>query len=130
MGEECTWCGAEVEPDDGFRAYILSAASNTAAGPTGERRAVFCRLEHLIPWSIQGAHWDVDARVPAGEAEGDRFGGEADLSKHFERCSHCGAEIGDVTVLLVRHRGEHRVADAFCSTDHMLEWAKAGGRWQ
>ena len=31
--------------------------------------------------------------------------------------------------MLVRHRGEHRIADDFCSADHMLEWAKAGGRW-
>ena len=50
-GETCTWCGAEVEADDGFRAYE----------PAGERRAVFCRLEHLIPWSIQGAHWSPSA---------------------------------------------------------------------
>jgi hypothetical protein len=33
-------------------------------------------------------------------------------------------------VLLVRHRGEHRIADAFCGIDHVLAWAKAGGRWQ
>jgi hypothetical protein len=33
-------------------------------------------------------------------------------------------------VLLVRHRGEHRVADGFCSVDHLNEWAKAGGRWR
>jgi hypothetical protein len=36
----------------------------------------------------------------------------------------------DTHVLLVRHRGEHRVADGFCSVDHMTAWAKAGGRWQ
>ena len=48
MNERCTWCGTEVEPDDGFRAYE----------PAGERRAVFCRLEHVVPWAIQGAHWD------------------------------------------------------------------------
>jgi hypothetical protein len=120
MGEECTWCGAEVDADDGFRAYE----------PAGERRAVFCRLEHLIPWAIQGAHWDAgDARVPAGEAEGEPLYGEADMHVPTE-CSHCGADLGDVHVLLVRHRGEHRVADAFCSVDHMQEWAKAGGRWQ
>jgi hypothetical protein len=34
-----------------------------------------------------------------------------------------------VRVVLVRHRGEHRIPDAFCSPDHMSEWAKAGGRW-
>ena len=33
MNEQCTWCGVEVEPDDGFRAYE----------PAGERRATFCR---------------------------------------------------------------------------------------
>jgi hypothetical protein len=33
-------------------------------------------------------------------------------------------------VLLIRHRGEHRIADAFCGADHLLEWAKAGGRWR
>jgi hypothetical protein len=119
MGEECTWCGAEVESDDGFRAYE----------PAGERRAVFCRLEHLIPWSIQGAHWNaVDVRALR---RSDPSGGwPAILDEGAVRCSHCGADLSDVHVLLVRHRGEHRVADAFCSTDHMLEWAKAGGRWQ
>jgi hypothetical protein len=30
----------------------------------------------------------------------------------------------------MRHRAEHRIADAFCSVDHLLEWAKAGGRWR
>ena len=109
MTEVCTWCGAEVEPDDGFRAYE----------PGSERRAVFCRLEHVIPWAIQDGGWD--------EAASD---GEAGLSERPDRCSHCDAELGEVHVLLVRHRGEHRVADAFCSVDHLNEWAKAGGRWQ
>ena len=62
MNETCTWCGAEVEADDGFRAYE----------PAGERRAAFCRLEHLIPWSIQGAPlggWGVTRGRSAGEAE-------------------------------------------------------------
>ena len=45
MAEVCTWCGAEVEAGDGFRAYE----------PAGERRAVFCRLEHVVPWAIQDA---------------------------------------------------------------------------
>ena len=119
MNEPCTWCGAEVEPDDGFRAYLLSAATNTAAGSAGERRAVFCRLEHLIPWSIQGAHWD-----PGEMSE------PPSLDEGATSCSHCDAELTEAHVLLVRHRGEHRVADAFCSVDHMTEWAKAGGRWQ
>ena len=43
----CTWCGTPVAPDAGYR----------AAEPAGERRAVFCRLEHVVPWVIQGADW-------------------------------------------------------------------------
>jgi hypothetical protein len=107
--ESCSWCGVEVEHDDGYRAYE----------PAGERRAVFCRLEHLIPWSIQDAHWEAGS-----------FTEPPALDEGPLRCSHCDAELGAVHVLLVRHRGEHRVADAFCSVDHMAAWAKAGGRWQ
>jgi hypothetical protein len=44
-------------------------------------------------------------------------------------CAQCGTTLGDVRLLLVRHRGEHRIPDAFCSVDHMVEWAKSGGRW-
>ena len=107
--EACTWCGTEVEADDGFRAFE----------PAGERRAVFCRLEHVIPWAIQDAHWEAGAvDEPTGVAQS------------AERCSHCDAELTDTLVLLVRHRGEHRVADGFCSVDHLEAWAKAGGRWQ
>ena len=109
MSEKCTWCGAEVEADDGWRAYE----------PAGERRAVFCRLEHVVPWAIQGPHWE------AGEVDEPDNIDEPPLT-----CAHCGADLGDVHVLLVRHRGEHRVADDFCSVEHMNEWAKAGGRWQ
>lgn len=109
MPEACTWCGVEVEAGDGFRAYE----------PAGARRAVFCRLEHVIPWAMQDAHWE------AGElTEPPR------LDEAVEGCSRCDAELGEVHVLLVRHRGEFRVADGFCSVDHMTEWAKAGGRWQ
>jgi hypothetical protein len=108
MNQPCTWCGAEVEEDDGFRAYE----------PVGERRAVFCRLEHLIPWSIQGAHWDPGEMLEPAALD--------DITE----CSQCGAQLGDAHVLLVRHRGEHRVPDAFCGVDHMTEWAKAGGRWR
>jgi len=32
-------------------------------------------------------------------------------------------------LLLVRRRGEHRIGDAFCSVEHLGDWAKAGGRW-
>jgi hypothetical protein len=123
MNETCTWCGAEVEADDGFRAYE----------PAGERRAVFCRLEHLIPWSIQ-----MMRGRSAGEAEerpvsswgAGEMSEPPTLDEGANNCSHCDAELTDAHVLLVRHRGEHRVADAFCGVDHLTEWAKAGGRWQ
>ena len=41
-----------VGPDDGFR----------AAEPAGERVAAFCRLEHVVPWVISGAHWSAGRR--------------------------------------------------------------------
>jgi hypothetical protein len=107
--ERCTWCGAEVERGDGFRAYE----------PAGQRRAVFCRLEHVVPWVIQDSHWEAGALDDGGP-----------IDEEVTACSHCGEPLGDVHVLLVRHRGEHRVPDGFCSTDHLAEWAKAGGRWQ
>lgn len=108
-GERCTWCGAEVEPDDGWRAYE----------PAGARKAVFCRLEHVVPWQIHDAHWEAGELDEPGEPpSGPR------------RCSQCDAELGDVHVLLVRHRGEHRIYDDFCSVEHLKDWAMAGGRWQ
>jgi hypothetical protein len=105
----CSWCGVRIEPDDGFRLYE----------PAGERRAAFCRLEHVIPWAIQGAYWEPGV-----------LDGPPELDAGELRCSHCGAELGEVHVLAVRHRGEHRVTDAFCSVDHLAAWAKAGGRWR
>lgn len=104
----CTWCGVTVERDAGFRLYE----------PAGERRAAFCRLEHVIPWVIQGPHWE------AGGISEPRSIDEGPLS-----CAQCGRELGEVHILLVRHRGEHRVPDDFCSLEHLTEWAKAGGRW-
>ena len=35
----CSWCGVEVGADEGFR----------ASEPEGERKAAFCRLEHVVP---------------------------------------------------------------------------------
>ena len=102
--ETCNWCGAEVPPDDGYR---------LAEWP-GARSAVFCRLEHIVPWSMQGPHWEPGETAPA-------TGGE---------CAQCGTALGDVGLLLVRHRGEHRIPDAFCSVDHVADWAKSGGRWR
>lgn len=115
--EKCSWCGEKVEPDDGFRA---SRAHTGEAGGSAdaERRAVFCRLEHVVPWVIQGAHWSPGNGLT-----------EEDDSDALGACVRCGAELDDKRVLLIRHRGEHRIADAFCGAEHMLEWAKAGGRW-
>ena len=122
--ETCTWCGAEVEPTDGFRAHE----------PAGARYAVFCRLEHVVPWEIQGGVWlptpagnpgipgHGTEELPGSDSEGVALGQGA--------CSHCGARLEETAVLLVRHRGEHRIADGFCSAAHMAAWAKAGGRWQ
>lgn len=106
--ETCSWCGEAVEPDDGWRAYE----------PAGERRAAFCRLEHVVPWSIQGPHWDAGAPQEEVPEEG------------LMECAHCGEPVDpEVHVLVVRHRGEHRVTDDFCSVDHLRAWAVAGGRW-
>jgi hypothetical protein len=107
-GEACTWCGRRVEADDGFRLYA----------PAGERHAVFCRLEHIVAWGIRGAHW---------EAGVDRVAAAADEA--VSQCALCAAPLRDVHVLLVRARGDHRIPDGFCSVDHLVDWAKAGGRW-
>ena len=95
----------------------------TAFAPTSRPASAaraFCRLEHVVPWAIRAPHWE--RRDDLAEPP------EVDASR--ARCSHCDAELGEVHVLLVRHRGEHRIADGFCSVDHLSDWAKAGGRWQ
>jgi hypothetical protein len=102
----CSWCGTGVEAEDGYR----------LSEPAGSRRAVFCRLEHVVPWAMQGPKWG------AGEIE--YRGQEPD------RCAHCDAPLDDSRVLLVRHRGEHRIPDGFCSVEHAADWAKGGGRWR
>ncbi len=94
-----------MEPDDGYR----------LAEEPGARHAAFCRLEHMVPWVIQGAHWE------AGEI--DTGADDVDV------CSHCDEPLGEVRLVLVRHRGEHRIPDGFCSPDHLRAWASAGGRW-
>jgi hypothetical protein len=104
----CSWCGRSIEADDGYRAYEAA----------GERTAAFCRLEHVVPWAIQGPAWEAGAVAePAGVEPG----------RH--RCSRCDAELTDIPVLFVRHRGKFRIADAFCSVEHLRHWAGAGGRW-
>ena len=107
--ERCSWCDNAVERGDGWRVEERP----------GARRAVFCRLEHVVPWSLQGPHWKAAAIAEP-----------ADPADSAEQCSHCGELLGDVQVLAVRHRGEHRIPDAFCSVDHLAAWAKAGGRWR
>src|SRR3954465_669492 len=104
--ERCAWCGERVEPDDGFR----------LGEEPGARHAVFCRLEHVVPWALQGAHWEAGAE-------------EAEVEE-LATCSHCGASLGDVRPTLTRHRGEHRIPDSFCSVEHAAAWARAGGRWR
>jgi hypothetical protein len=108
-GERCSWCGKALEPSDGWR----------ASEAAGERVAGFCRLEHVVPWAIRGAHWE------AGTLSEPQH-----LEDSLTHCAHCAEPLPDSYVLLVRHRGEHRIPDAFCSADHMGEWSKRGGRWQ
>ena len=105
---KCTWCGNPVEPTDGFR----------LADHAGDRGAAFCRLEHVVPWAMQGAHWEVGEPLePAG-------------TDTTQACAYCEAPLADGHLMRVRHRAEHRIPDGFCSVDHLLSWAKAGGRWQ
>jgi hypothetical protein len=108
-GERCTWCGVAVDRGDGFR----------LTESPGERLAVFCRLEHVVPWAFQGAHWKAGASEEA-----------VAIAAGLETCAHCGDPLGDVRVTLIRHRGEHRIPDGFCSVDHAAAWARAGGRWR
>jgi hypothetical protein len=109
VGERCSWCGTPVDDDAGFR----------ATEPEGERRAVFCRLEHVVPWAMAGAHWEPGRVVEEGD-DGVALG----------VCALCGDDLGDARVLIVRHRAAHRIADGFCSVGHLLDWAKRGGRWR
>jgi hypothetical protein len=106
--QTCTWCGDTVEANGGFRLAELP----------GDRAAAFCRLEHVVPWALQGPHWEAGLPVEPG--------GVADA---IDACALCGEDLGDVRVILVRHRGEHRIPDGFCSVTHLREWAQAGGRY-
>ena len=96
-----------MEPTDGYR--LVEHA--------GDRGAIFCRLEHVVPWAMQGAHWEAgEPAEPVGTDTGSS-------------CAACHEGLGDLHLLLVRHRGDHRIADGFCSMDHLVEWCKRGGRW-
>ena len=120
--ETCVWCGTAIAVGDGFRAYE----------PAGARRAAFCRLEHVVPWVIRGDRWEADPAGGEVEATGPSGGGgrTGGATGTIERCSHCDAELCEVRVVLIRHRGEHRIPDGFCNVEHLGEWAKAGGRWR
>ena len=107
-GVQCSWCGVGITPDEGFR----------AAEPEGERRAAFCRLEHVVPWAIQGPTWEPGTPTePTGVADS------------VDACAQCGEPLSEVHLMLIRHRGEHRIPDGFCSVDHLRAWAAAGGRY-
>ena len=54
----CSWCGRAVEREDGWRLHEQP----------GARRAAFCRLEHVVPWAMQGAHWEADGPVTSRQA--------------------------------------------------------------
>jgi hypothetical protein len=111
--DTCTWCGVDVARDDGFR----------VAAPERDGHAAFCRLEHVVPWAMQGARWE-----PGSDR--DDAAADADASMALGLCAHCGETLGPQRVLLVRHRGAHRIGDAFCGVEHLADWAKRGGRWQ
>ncbi len=105
----CTSCGRATDSSDGYR----------LVEEPGARRAAFCRLEHVIPWAIRGARWEAgDVREPD------------ELTPAVDRCAQCAGPLGDTRLVLVHHRGEHRIPDGFCSIDHLAAWAKAGGRWR
>jgi len=102
-GERCSWCGAAG------RTPMTASARSSAEG---ERRAVFCRLEHVVPWLIRGAHWE-PAISPSRRPS----------SKRSTVARTATASLR-AAVLLFRHRGEHRIADGFCEPDHLLEWRR------
>jgi hypothetical protein len=119
--DRCSWCGHAIEREDGWRLHEAP----------GARRAAFCRLEHVVPWSIQGAHWDAVPPSETGAEASALWSKEPPaLADSPDACAHCGMALSDVHLVLVRHRGDHRISDAFCSIDHLSEWAKAGGRWR
>jgi hypothetical protein len=105
--DHCSWCGAPVAAGEGYR--LLEAP--------GERRAAFCRLEHVVPWGLRGAHWEPTT-------------GDQPPDDGPESCSECGAALTDVRVTLVHYRGERVIVDAFCGVEHACAWAKSGGRYR
>lgn len=68
---------------------------------------------------MQGPHWDAGGPeiAPPATAEAP------------QTCASCDVPLSDVRVTLTRHRGEHRIPDAFCSVEHLSRWARSGGRY-
>ena len=95
----------------------------TASAPTSRRGsggAVFCRLEHVVPWAIQGAHWEAGGARRAAER---RPTGPRSLLAVRRRARRGPRAAGPPPrrapdrrrLLLGRPHGD---------------WAKAGGRWR
>ncbi len=70
-----------------------------------------------MPWELGGGKWSGVDEAPSESAMP-------------RECAECGVGLGDGALILVRHRGEHRIPDGFCSVEHLAAWAKAGGRWR
>lgn len=102
----CDWCGTEVLDGDGFR--LLQPKRNLGA--------TFCRLEHVVPWLMKKNDWHIWNAVEVPEAA-------------EPVSARTGEELDENAYWLVHHRGEVRIPDGFNSTDEVLEWAKAGGRY-
>ena len=103
---KCSWCGVPVDVGDGYR----------LAEEPGARSAVFRRRSTSCHGRSRG-----------------RTGSRAKstwTAATVDRCAHCDEPLGEVRVVLVRHRGAHRIPDGFCSVDHLRAWAAAGGRWR
>ncbi len=105
----CSWCGSSVGPDEGYRAVL----------PGRGRRAAFCRLDHVVPWALDGPRWVSGSPL-----------GRDDQGRGLGSCVRCGGGLADDRLLLIRHGGRHRIADAFCGVEHLVEWARSGGRWR
>ena len=99
------------------RACAPPARATAPTSPPARGVATFCRLEHVVPWVIRGAHWEAAASGGAGPDE-------------VTERAHGAAALPDARVVVVRERGEARVHDGLCSIAHLLAWAKAGGRYR
>ena len=90
----CTWCGTAVEPDDGVPRGRAGGRAQGGVLPARARRAV----------GDPGRRTGSPARSRARSHNG------------LGRCAQCATRSTRASCSLVRHRGEHRIADAFCGT--------------